>query len=277
MASSSYYALDGADGRALLASAVCVAAFLLSVPRASQPRALAALSALAALAWIGWSYRGAASASAAEQDAERRGQGGSSSNAGTTSDVLTASNGGRARKKTSFASIDAELYTLRVPATAEARAAWIDAPAASARGQLRNLALRGPLLDLVRRAARLGSRNGNSASGVRAKAALEDFFARYGRAMLSRDASYAARTLDVLRDTRAVALNALNDVSLSVPPSLGRRALRAIDAAREETLRCMTRLAERHAPSRLPELAAAAARWAAPAPADGRRSCRELF
>ena len=244
---------DEADRLALYAVAVAAAALLLIVPRPAQGRVLAAVAAASALAWIAWTYR---SASGGQQ----------------ASKAVASDDGGKNHRspRRQFASMDPELYTLRAPIGADARAAWIDGPEALARGELRNLALRGTLCAVVRRAARLGSRNGNAASGVRAMAALEDFFARYHRALLSSDVDYAARTLDVLRDTRVVALNALQEVLLSVPPDLGKRVLKATDAARTETLRCMSTLAVRHAPRGSPTLDAARSRWASPAPHDPR-------
>jgi hypothetical protein len=267
------------DERALLAGAVCIAAVLAVVPMSAQPRALAALVAAGALVWLSRGYYAAGGGSvsptsyASTQQAAAEAAYEPDRGVGT-GDILAAARGQTAQRKQPvqqkqrprFAPLDAQLYTLRVPDVATSRAAWIDAPEAAARGQLRHLALRGRLMGVVRRAARLGARNGNSTSGVRAMAALEDFFSRYHRALLSSDAEYAARTLGTLRDTRAVALNALHDISLSVPIDLGERVLMATDAAREETLRCMSTLAAHHAPSGSPALAVAD--WSAPMPAD---------
>jgi hypothetical protein len=237
------------DVRALCVVAVVALAVVVVVPRHAQGRAIALISAVASLAWLYTSHPVPARCSGDDTSRVKK----------TPSESPPP-----------FAPLDPELYTLRVPYTPQAKAAWIaSSDDGAARSQLRNLSLRSRgLLVAVRKAARLGSRNGNSASGVRAMAALEDFFSRYHRAVLSSDADFAARTLDTLRDTRVVALNALNDVFLTVPAPLGGRVLRAMDTARDETLRCMSTLVSRHAASGSPTMAAASARWGSPSPHD---------
>lgn len=268
------------DQRTLYAAAVLAAVVIFVVPRAAQTRALLLISAAAALAWLYVSSNPFFLTSFSQQ-----GQSGQSKKK-TQNDksMMMLSKKQMIRKEHDhnhepaeyakdddmppFAPIDRELYTLRVP---EIRGrGWIDSSNdRAARSELRNLALRSRnLINVVRKAARLGARNGNTASGVKAMSALEDFFSRYHRAILSGDPEYAARTLEVLRDTRVVALNALNDVSLTVPQLLGGRALHAIDLTRDETLRCMSTLVARHAASGSPDMAAAAGQWSSPSPHD---------
>lgn len=263
--SSAVYLPGDADRRALLAAAVCALALPLVLPRQAWTPALALATAAAVLAAI---YHGYASEAAAKS--------------ATSPPLATGATDASSRRlpkgknkgyvvgdSLAFAPVDPELYTLRAPAPPD----LVHDP--RPRRTLRHLALRGPLLDVVRKAARLGARNGNTASGARAMVALEDFFARYHRALLSKDAEFAARTLETLRDTRAVALNAIEDLALTVPLSLGRPVRAASEAARAETLRCMSTLAAKHAPSLSPALASAA--WGAPLAHDARRGQSTLF
>ena len=238
-----------ADTRALFALATIASAIVFVVPRHLQGRALTALSCASVLYWLYPSVWRSDAAMAQQHQAE-------------DSTEKATSRGRRTARNGVVASVDPELYTLRVSRVRDSRSGVV--------GNTRNLALRirGRLEAEVRKAARLGSRNGNAASGVKAMSALEDFFSRYHRAVLSNDAEFAARTLDVLRDTRAVALNALNDISMTVPSPIGGRVLKAIDLARDETLRCMSTLVARHAASGSPTMAAAAGRWNSPTPHD---------
>ena len=235
-----------ADTRALFALATVASAIVLVVPRHLQGRALTALSCASALYWLYPSVWRRSDDATQQQQAESP----------------EKPRGRRTARNGVVASVDPDLYTLRVSSVKDSRSGVV--------GNTRNLALRirGRLEAEVRKAARLGSRNGNAASGVKAMSALEDFFSRYHRAVLSNDAEFAARTLDVLRDTRAVALNALNDISMTVPSPIGGRVLKAIDLARDETLRCMSTLVARHAASGSPTMAAAAGRWNSPTPHD---------
>jgi hypothetical protein len=154
-----------------------------------------------------------------------------------------------------FAPVDPELYPLRMPS------AFALESDRHPRRLLKNLAFRsgGGLLRQVRRAARLGSRNGNRGSGARALVALEDFFVRHHHAMLSSDPDLVVRSLETMRDDRTTALNALQDLTMTLPYAEPVR--RACEAAREETQRCMAALADRHDrhPSGSPSLSAAAA------------------
>jgi hypothetical protein len=93
---------------------------------------------------------------------------------------------------------------------------------------------------------------------------LEDFYARYHRALLDGSAAgpeLAARTLGVLSDSRVEALNAIHELSMCLPPSRKGVVLRAAEAVRVDTLRCERMLAARHAPSLSPSLAVAADVW----------------
>ena len=251
------------DARTFAAVAVCVLALPMIVPRAALPSVLVAATA-AALAYALLAH----GRDEAIKDEEPRG-------------VIDANDrddaAGRSRRRRGisfgqampeFAAIDSELYTLRVsprlPLERQPRRA------------LKHLASHGDLIDRVLRAARLAARNGSAGSGTRALSALEDFFARYHRSLASDDAALAARTLEVLRDTRASALNAINDLTFSVPAALGGPIEAAREAVRKETLRCMATLATKHAPSRSPALGAAA--WSAPLPLDpGRERSNSLF
>jgi hypothetical protein len=126
----------------------------------------------------------------------------------------------------------------------------------------------GSLAEKVHRAAVLGSRNGNSGSGTKAIVTLEDFFNRYHRALVSSDPDLAKRTLEVLRDTRTIALNAIEDLAFTVPISLSKPIRIASEAARSETLECMSTLVMKHAPSMSPGLSASMSQWASPRPID---------
>jgi len=242
--------------RLLLAAAIVAAAVPLFVPRALLPRLLLCVVVVGGLLMLmvvapppQTLPAAAAPPPAKNKDANENDRG-----------VL---------RRPSFASLDPELYTLRLPGTAE-----LERDRRPSRGALRHLAFRGGgrLLSLVRRAARLGARNGNSASGARALAALEDFFARHHRAMLSPDADLAARTLEAMRDTRVVALNALQDLTLTVPIALAVPIRAACEAARIETQRCLAAVADLHSSSgTAPGLAAVASTIVAPAAHDPRR------
>ena len=245
-------ASHGPDGtRTLAALAVCVLALPLIVPRASLPSVLAAATAAAAVyALLLFDGRGTGETDKGQDSIsrpphERHGL--------SSGHVLPP-----------FAPIDSELYTLRVPLSPEL------VLQRRPRQALKHLASHGDLIDRVLRAARLGARNGNSGSGSRALASLEDFFARYHRALVSRDPALASRTLETLRDTRVVALNALTDLTMTVPLALGGPIEAAIERARSETLRCMSALAARHAPSGSPALRSAA--WSTPLPHDAARA-----
>jgi hypothetical protein len=175
-----------------------------------------------------------------------------------------------ARGGSALDELDGELYTLRVRD-----------------GGTRHLALRqgGSLLRRVRRAAELGASRGNSASGARAAAALEDFFTRYHWALLHGDdgadgdakkgpdtRGLIPRTLATLRDTRALALNALAEIAFAVPLSHARPVRRAVEAARVETLTCLETLATKLARTDPVATQVAAAAWRGPTPHDPRRS-----
>lgn len=156
--------------------------------------------------------------------------------------------------------LDPALYTLRTLPTSRT-AATTDGGTA-----VKNLSVRegGRVLSAVLRAARAGERHGNGASGRRALAVLEDFYARYHRALLDGSAGgpeLAARTLGVLSDSRVEALNAIHELSMCLPPSRKGVVLRAAEAVRVDTLRCERMLAARHAPSLSPSLAVAADVW----------------
>jgi hypothetical protein len=250
-------ASHGPDGtRTLAALAVCILALPLVVPRASLPSVLAAATAAAAvyaLLFGGAGIHWGDSDSEGPQKHPRDGKRDSKRHGLSSGHVLPP-----------FAPIDSELYTLRVPLSPEL------VLQRRPRQALKHLALHGDLIDRVLRAARLGARNGNSGSGSRALASLEDFFARYHRALVSRDPALASRTLETLRDTRVVALNALTDLTMTVPLALGGPIEAAIERARSETLRCMGVLAARHAPSGSPALRSAA--WSTPLPHDPARA-----
>ena len=250
--------------RLLLSAAVLAAALPLLVPLDALPRVLATAVTVAAIAFVlldGQAPHPAATAlksmdkRCGEIDVEKRSKGGV--------DMDVDKRGGTLRP---FAAVDTELYTLRSLSPAEL------VLQRHPRRLLPHLAFRGPLLSLVRRAARLAARNGNSASGARAMVALEDFFARYHHALLSPDVELAVRSLQTMRDTRATALNALQDLSLTVPIALGGPMRQAAEAARNETQRCMAALADRHAPSLSPSLSAAASAWSAPQAHDPQHS-----
>lgn len=134
----------------------------------------------------------------------------------------------------------------------------------------KHLSLRkgGSLVDKVHRAALLGSKNGNNGSGTKAMAALEDFFSRYHRALMSSSPELAQRTLEVLRDTRVVALNAIEDLAFTVPIALSAPVRIASEAVRSETLECMSTLVLKHSPSMSPSLRASMSQWASPRPHD---------
>lgn len=168
--------------------------------------------------------------------------------------------------------MDPELYTMR------------------ARGCTKHLALRrdGLLLRLVRRAASIGSRRGNSASGDRAIAALEDFFMRYHWALLRADdailsrptpgpdtTDLISRTLATLSDTRTIALNCIQEITFNIPLAMAGPVTRAVSAVREETLMCLEVLVDRLAQSDPVAAQVASAAWRGPTPHDPLRAARD--
>ena len=165
-----------------------------------------------------------------------------------------------------FAPVDPTLYSLR---TIHPDEIDLKDPDGIAR-TFRHLSFRrgGKLLEKVRRASLMGARNGNKASGTKALATLEDFFNRYHRALASEDPDLAKRTLEVLRDTRSVALNAIEDLSFTVPLALARPIRQASESVRSETLECMSTLVLKHSPSLSPSLRAALTHWSSPLPND---------
>lgn len=171
--------------------------------------------------------------------------------------------------------MDAELYTLR-----------------AREGGTRHVALRrgGELLRRVRRAAALGTERGNTASGARALVALEDFFMRYHWALLKADEALSAgtrghegpdtgdlvsRTLSTMRDTRAVALNALAEIAFALPLPLAGPVRRAVAATRAETLACLEVLATRLARADPVAAQVASAAWRGPTPHDPLKESRD--
>lgn len=175
-------------------------------------------------------------------------------------------------------SLDNELYTMRARAQGP--------------GGTKHLALRrgGRLLRLVSRASAIGVRRANSASGDRAVSALEDFFMRYHWALLRADDAIAARpaglsrpdtsdlisrTLAVLCDTRTVALNALQEITFTIPLPLAGPVTRAVAAVREETLMCLEILVDRLAQSDPVAAQVASTAWRGPIPHDPLRSRRD--
>lgn len=168
--------------------------------------------------------------------------------------------------KREFAPIDPSLYTLRTVPPEEIDLKDVD----SLRNHFRHLALRndGKLLDKVRKASLVGARNGNRGSGTKALVSLEDFFNRYHRALASKDPELAKRTLEVLRDTRTVALNAVEDLSFTVPLALSKSIREASESVRAETLECMSTLVLKHSPSLSPSLRASLTHWSSPLPND---------
>ena len=175
---------------------------------------------------------------------------------------------GSAKKKKSseFAPVDPSLYTLRTIPTDAIDLKDVDGLSRA----LRHLSLRngGKLLDKVRKASIVGSRNGNRGSGTKALVTLEDFFNRYHRALASEDPDLARRTLEVLRDTRTVALNAIEDLTFTVPLALSKPIREASESVRAETLECMSTLVLKHSPSLSPSLRAALTHWSSPLPND---------
>lgn len=105
----------------------------------------------------------------------------------------------------------------------------------------------GRLYDLVVRASNLGRHRGNTASGVRAMKALEDFFTRYHWALLKRPAEVAMlnRTLQMLIDTRSLAMASLEELRFMVPLANAGPIDRAATAVRMQTLACLEILAAR--------------------------------
>lgn len=144
--------------------------------------------------------------------------------------------------------------------------------------RLPHLALRdgGKLLERVRAAARIGAKYGNTGSGVRAMAVLEDLFRRYHSSMLSEDVALASRTLERMRYGRTIALNALEDLVMQVPSERAKAIREASEAVRQATLVCMSTLVARHAPSRSPVLDASQAAFLPPFAATSSLSTEEL-
>lgn len=248
---------DHSDRRFMAAAAIVAVTIPAVLPRAAWGPALIFVVAASALTFLYVGHVALSASSSASPPASSLMAGGGGVD-GSSSGRGGGERGGGSTCLPPFAPIDPVLYTLRAPSPTDL--VHLETP----RRALRHLALRrgGKLFGVVRRAALLGARNGNAASGTRVLAALEDFFARYHRALASDDPNLAARTLEVLRDTRIVALNAVEDLAMTVPLALGRPVRTASDAVRSETLLCMATLASKHAPSMSPSLKAGA--WAAP-------------
>ena len=233
------------DRRALLAAAVVFVAIPMIFPSSMWPPILLGAVVAGLLTILYWSKL--------------------SNLSNLSEDAYCVENNNKRKSPSSFAPIDPSLYTLRMPLISSIDISML-------RKNFKHLYLRkgGSLAKKVHKAVVLGSRNGNNGSGTKAIVTLEDFFIRYHRALVSSDPDLAKRTLEVLRDTRVVALNAIEDLAFTVPIALSKPIRIASEAARTETLECMSTLAMKHAPALSPGLSASMSQWASPRPNDPR-------
>ena len=130
--------------------------------------------------------------------------------------------------------IDGELYTLRVPFPLKARPPV-------------HLGLRSDVSRALKALAPF-ARHSKGAVG-RSTALLEDFYARFDAALLSSDGALARRTIPVLLDTRAEALNTLHTLHYVVPVHVGHKVDLARRAVRRDTQRCIGTLSSKHGAS----------------------------
>lgn len=174
----------------------------------------------ALVAWVAWAARKAED----RQDAEQR----------RISKLLPA----ESRSAGAFAPIDAEMYGLRLPNPYQAKN--VPTPHLLKRPR--------PFVKAIHRATRLGAKNGSAAASTRLVGALEDFFTRVDNAMalpLPAD-PLAHMTFGTLRDGRAAALSALQELGFSVP-EVNAKPLRAAErAVVAETTRAMRLLRDHY-------------------------------
>jgi hypothetical protein len=132
----------------------------------------------------------------------------------------------------SFAPIDADMYGLRLPGPYKARA--IPTPHLLRRPK--------PFLRALRRVLRIADMTGSTAAATRLVGALEDFFSRADRVIVDPLAPMAFGTL---RDARAAALAALQELGFAVPEVRAGPVRAAEAAVIAETTRTMRSLRDR--------------------------------
>jgi len=125
-----------------------------------------------------------------------------------------------------FAPVDAEMYGLRLPDPY--RANKIPTPHLLKRPD--------EFVRVVKRVVRIAMMNGSAAAATRLVGALEDFFTR---ADPSKTNSLSHMTFGTLRDVRAVAMAALQEIGFTVPEVRSRPVREAEKAVVSETTRTM--------------------------------------
>lgn len=234
-----------AQWRELTTAAIAMAVLYLAVP--SRARAAVAAATLGALAiWAVWGARVSMPAPTHTPTPTL-----------TLTPVTAAPPGGSTDTDQSRQRVDPELFTLR------RQRASAGAPHTALRPDV--------LAALAALAARFRARSHRGATD-RASACLEDFFARYDRALLSDDADLAARTVPVLVDTRTSALNSIHDLAFAAPQALTKDVEAAIEVVRQSTQACLAVLARKY--RRSPGMRAAW--WRPPYAADARRDLKCL-
>lgn len=130
-----------------------------------------------------------------------------------------------------FAPVDAEMYGLRLPDPYRARN--IPTPYLLKRPDR--------FVRAIKRVIRIATLNGSAAAATRLVGALEDFFTRADNEMTlsSKNNPLSHMTFGTLRDVRAVALAALQEIGFTVPEVRSRAVREAEKAVVSETTRTM--------------------------------------
>lgn len=165
----------------------------------------------AAVAWVAWATW---KADQAEKTKQAR-----------TTTLMPA----ESRSAGRFAPVDAEMYGLRLPGPYQAHS--IPTPHLLKRPA--------PFIRAIKRIVRLGAMNGSVAATTRLVGALEDFFTRSDNAMVRPLDPLSHMTFGTLRDGRATALAALQELGLSVPEVRAGAVRSAERAVVVETTRTM--------------------------------------
>jgi hypothetical protein len=182
----------------------------LLVPSARAKGALLQGALVAALvAWVAWT------AKRAEDSAKAR-------------EIVTLMPA-ESRSAGRFAPVDAEMYGLRLPGPYQARS--IPTPHLLRRPRA--------LVRAVQRVVRLAAKNGSAAASTRLVGALEDFFTRVDNAMANPVDALSHMTFGTLRDGRAAALAALQELGFAVPEVRAGPVRAAERAVVAETTRAM--------------------------------------
>jgi hypothetical protein len=194
--------LHGSYGLAITAALLTGLAIVTPSHAATQARVLGAITLAAAVAWL---------ATASRRESDRK------SRAAARTERKTRRQLALPRRPPRYAAVDAAAYGLRIPYDApDLGGAVADAREAG-------------LSPVLRRAVRLGTRIGNRAASVRLVAAMADFSSRHRLLMgssLWRDSSdpqvaalqvRAAHELDLMRESRRVALDTVQELTMRVP------------------------------------------------------------